>query len=117
MNASTRVAQLRAIISAVVDRTDSVLGALVLPDRSIRVVVQPEGWDGEKSNEALRKAHRQVLDRVQGKRKALITNRVRESDEEDSSYRMVAVPVLQRADYATGYLLLLKSSIASEFGA
>jgi diguanylate cyclase (GGDEF)-like protein len=117
MNSTTRLDPLRAILAAVVDRTDSVLGALVLPDRSIRVVVQPEGWDGEKSNEALRRAHRQVLDRVQGKRKALITNRVRESDAEDSSYRMVAVPVLQRPDFAIGYLLMLKSSIASEFGA
>lgn len=117
LNSTTRIDPLRAILAAVVDRTDAVLGALVIPDRSIRVVSQPEGWDSEKSNEALRRAHRQVLDRVQEKRKALITNRVRESDGEASSYRMVAVPVLQRTDFAIGYLLLLKSNIGSEFGA
>lgn len=117
MNSTTRLDPLRTIIAAVVDRADAVLGALVIPDRSIRIVVEPEGWDSEKAREALRRAHRQVLDRVQGKRKALITNRVRESDDDASSYRMVAVPVLQRADYAVGYLVLLKSNIGSEFGA
>lgn len=115
-NSTTRLDPLRAILAAVVDRSDAALGALVLPDRSIRIVVEPEGWDNEKAREALRRAHRQVLDRVQAKRKALITNRVREGDDESSSYRLAAVPILQRADHAVGYVLLLKSSIGSEFG-
>ncbi len=107
---------LRAVLAAIVDRTDSALAALVLPDRSIRLVVEPDGWNNEQAQDAQRRAHRRLLSSVVGKCAPVISNKVRGKDDEASAYRLVAVPVLQRADRAVGYLLLLKSSIGSDYG-
>lgn len=115
-NATAQVDPLRSILAALVDRADAALAALIIPDRSIRIVVEPEGWNNEKAREALRRLHRRVLSTVQSKRQALISNRAREDEGEAAEYRSIAVPILQRADHAMGYLLLLKSHIASEFG-
>lgn len=107
---------LRAMLTAVVDRADAALAALVIPDRSLRLVVEPDGWNNEQAQDALRRAHRRLLTSVVGKCASTISNRVREKGDEASAYRLVAVPLLQRADQAAGYLLLLKSSIGSDFG-
>jgi len=107
---------LRAALAAIVDRTDSALAALVLPDRSIRLVVEPDGWNNEQAQDAQRRAHRRLLSSVVGKCATVISNRVRGKDDAASAYRLVAAPVLRRADSACGYLLLLKSSIGSDYG-
>ncbi len=114
--ASAQRDPLRAILTALVDRSDAALGALVIPERSIRVVVEPEVWNNDKAQDALRRAHRRVLSCVQSTRKAMLTNRVREANDTDSAYRMVAVPILQDPEHAIGYVLLLKSAIGSDFG-
>lgn len=107
---------LRELLSSLIERTDAALGAIVIPDRSLRLLVEPAGWSAAPAREALHRAHRQVLTAIQLERKTFVANKVREQASEASAYRVMAAPVLQRADHSIGYIALLRSAIGSEFG-
>ncbi len=116
INAATNAEPLRELLTALVDRTDAALGAIVIPDNSIRLIVEPSGWSGEPAREALRRAHRKILTWIQLERSTFLANKVREQVAESSAYRLIATPILRRADHPIGYLALLRSAIGSEFG-
>jgi diguanylate cyclase (GGDEF)-like protein len=116
-NACTRAEPLREVIANLVDQSDAALGAIIVPERAIRVVVEPSGWNSEPAREAVRRSHRKVLTAMQSTRKPLLTKAVADSDGKPSDYELFAAPILERADYASGYVLLVKSGIAGDFGA
>jgi EAL domain-containing protein (putative c-di-GMP-specific phosphodiesterase class I)/GGDEF domain-containing protein len=142
INSTTSTEPLRELLAALVSRTDSALGAVVVPDSSIRVIVESPGWSGETAKDALRRAHRQVLSWVQLERRTFLSSRPFKQDtdrdpDEDSlaglppepvpevqpakdsgslSYHVIATPILQRPDHPIGYVALLRSPFASEFG-
>ena len=143
INTASSSEPLRDLLAAVVSRTDSALGAVVVPHSSIRVIVESPGWSSETAKDALRRAHRQVLSWVQLERRTFLSSRPfkqdadRDSDDDsfaglspepepapeaakDSgslSYHVIATPILQRPDQPIGYVALLRSPFASEFGA
>ena len=142
INSATSTEPLRELLAAIVSRTDSALGAVVIPDSSIRVIVESPGWSSETAKDALRGAHRQVLSWVQLERRTFLSSRPFKQDadrdpDEDSfaglqpepepeaqpakesgslSYHVIATPILQRPDHPIGYVALLRSPFASEFG-
>ena len=142
INSAASAEPLRELLSAIVSRTDSALGAVVVPDSSIRVIVESPGWSGETAKDALRQAHRQVLSWVQLEKRTFLSSRPFNQDadsdpDEDSfaglqpepepetkpakdsgslSYHVIATPILQRPDHPIGYVALLRSPFASEFG-
>lgn len=116
MQAAASAEPLREVIARLVDQTDSALGAIIVPERSIRIVVEPVGWEGEAVREALRRVHRQVLAWMQIERRPLVLNEIGQAVE-PSRYRAVAAPIRERKDHASGYVVLLKSSVGGEFGA
>jgi EAL domain-containing protein (putative c-di-GMP-specific phosphodiesterase class I)/GGDEF domain-containing protein len=117
MSAATHAEPLRHLLATLVDRTDAALGAIIIPDLSIRLLAEPSGWSGEPAREALRRAHRQILTWMQLERTTYTANKVREQASDASAYRVIATPILQRADQPIGYVALLRSAIGSEFGA
>jgi EAL domain-containing protein (putative c-di-GMP-specific phosphodiesterase class I)/GGDEF domain-containing protein len=114
---ATHAEPLRHLLATIVERTDAALGAIMIPDLSIRLLAEPSGWSGEPAREALRRAHRQILTWMQTERKTFTSNKVREQASDASAYRLVAAPILQRPDQPIGYVALLRSAIGSEFGA
>ncbi|MGH8311381.1 MAG: diguanylate cyclase domain-containing protein, partial [Steroidobacteraceae bacterium] len=116
ISTATHPEPLRELMTKLVDRTDAALGAIVIPDNSIRLIVEPSGWSGEPAREALRRAHRKILTWMQRERSTFLVNRVREHGAESSAYRVIATPILQRPDHPVGYVALLRSAIGSEFG-
>jgi diguanylate cyclase (GGDEF)-like protein len=116
INSATHTEPLRELLKAFVDRTDAALGAIIIPDNSLRLVVEPDGWNSEPAREALRRAHRQILSWMQLEKSTYVTNKVREQSAEASAYRVLAAPILQRPDHPVGYIALLRSAISSEFG-
>ena len=116
INSATHAEPLRELLVTLVDRTDAALGAIIIPDNSIRLIVEPDGWSGEPAREALRRAHRQILTWMQLEKSTFVANKVREQSAEASAYRVLAAPILQRPDHPIGYITLLRSAIASEFG-
>ncbi|HEY7377418.1 MAG TPA: GGDEF domain-containing protein [Steroidobacteraceae bacterium] len=142
INAAGSAEPLRELLAAIVSHTDSALGAVVVPDNSIRILVESPGWSSETAKDALRRAHRQVLSWVQLERRTFLSSRPfkqdsdRDSDDDSFaglnpdpepepksakdagtlSYHVIAAPVLQRPDHAIGYVALLRSPFASEFG-
>ena len=142
INSAASAEPLRELLAAIVSRTDSALGAVVVPDSSIRVIVESPGWSGETAKDALRQAHRQVLSWVQLEKRTFLSSRPFKQDadsdpDEDSfaglqpepepetkpakdsgslSYHVIATPILQRPDHPIGYVALLRSPFATEFG-
>jgi len=116
INSATHTEPLRELLNLLVDRTDAALGAIIIPDNSMRLVVEPDGWSGAPAREALRRAHRQILTWMQLEKSTFVTNKVREQAAEASAYRVLAAPILQRPDHPIGYVTLLRSAIAAEFG-
>lgn len=116
MQATASAEPLREVIARLVDQTDSALGAIIVPERSLRIVVESVGWEGEAVREALRRAHRQVLAWMQIERRPLILNQIGHA-KEPGRYRVLAAPICERKDHADGYVVLLRSSLGSEFGA
>jgi EAL domain-containing protein (putative c-di-GMP-specific phosphodiesterase class I)/GGDEF domain-containing protein len=140
INSTASTEPLRELLAAVVSRTDAALGAVVVPDNSIRLIVESAGWSGETAKDALRRAHRQVLSWVQLERRTFLSSRPFKQDpdrdpDEDTfgglrdepepqpakdagslSYHIIATPILQRPEHPTGYVALLRSPFASEFG-
>ena len=116
MSAATHAEPLRHLLATIVDHADAALGAIIIPDLSIRLLAEPSGWSGEPAREALRLAHRQILTRMQTERSTYIANKVREEASDASAYRVIATPILQRPDQPIGYVALLRSAIGSEFG-
>lgn len=116
VNSATHAEPLRELLNTLVDRTDAALGAIIIPDNSLRLVVEPDGWSGEPAREALRRTHRQILTWMQLEKSTFVANKVREQSAEASAYRVLAAPILQRPDCPIGYITLLRSAIAAEFG-
>jgi EAL domain-containing protein (putative c-di-GMP-specific phosphodiesterase class I)/GGDEF domain-containing protein len=116
ISSATHAEPLRHLLATIVDRTDAALGAIVIPDLSIRLLAEPSGWSGEPAREALRRAHRQILTWMQLERTTYTANKVREQAADASAYRVIATPILQRPDQPIGYVALLRSAIGSEFG-
>ena len=116
ISSATHAEPLRQLLATVVEHTDSVLGAIIIPDLSIRLLAEPSGWSGEPAREALRRAHRQILTWMQLERTTFTANKVREQAADASAYRVIASPILQRPDHPIGYAALLRSAIGSEFG-
>lgn len=117
ISSATHAEPLRQLLATLVDRTDAALGAIIIPDLSIRLLAEPSGWSGEPAREALRRAHRQILTWMQVERSTFTANKVREQASDASAYRVIATPILQRPDQPIGYVTLLRSAIGSEFGA
>ncbi len=117
IGSATHAEPLRQLLATLVDRTDAALGAIIIPDLSIRLLAEPSGWSGEPAREALRRAHRQILTWMQLERTTFTANKVREQASDASAYRVIATPILQRPDHPIGYVTLLRSAIGSEFGA
>src|SRR5688572_26102827 len=107
---------IRAMLRALVDYTDAGIGALVLPARSLCLVAEPDGWNNEQAQDALRRSHRRVMAHVQKKLTPFVTNRAVEGAGDAEGYRLIAVPLIISPTQAVGYLALLKSSIGSDFG-
>src|SRR5262245_14043359 len=140
INSTASTEPLRELLAALVSRTDAALGAVVVPDNSIRLIVESAGWSSETAKDALRRAHRQVLSWVQLERRTFLSSRPfkqepdRDPDEdsfgglqEESeprqtkdagslSYHIIASPILQRPESPIGYVALVRSPFASEFG-
>jgi EAL domain-containing protein (putative c-di-GMP-specific phosphodiesterase class I)/GGDEF domain-containing protein len=116
ISSATHAEPLRHLLATIVERTDAALGAIVIPDLSIRLLAEPSGWSGEPAREALRRAHRQILTWMQLERTTYTANKVREQAADASAYRVIATPILQRPDQPIGYVALLRSAIGSEFG-
>jgi EAL domain-containing protein (putative c-di-GMP-specific phosphodiesterase class I)/GGDEF domain-containing protein len=116
ISSATHAEPLRQLLATIVEHTDAALGAIIIPDLSIRLLAEPSGWSGEPAREALKRAHRQILTWMQLERSTFTTNKVREQSSEASAYRVVASPILQRPDHPIGYVALLRSAIGSEFG-
>jgi EAL domain-containing protein (putative c-di-GMP-specific phosphodiesterase class I)/GGDEF domain-containing protein len=142
INGSGSAEPIRELLAAIVSRTDAALGAVVVPDNSIRIMVESPGWSSETAKDALRRAHRQVLSWVQLERRTFLSSRPfkqdadRDSDEDSFAglnpepeaepqpakdagaltYHVIATPILPRPDHAIGYVALLRSPFASEFG-
>ena len=75
INSATSTEPLRELLAAIVSRTDSALGAVVVPDSSIRLIVESAGWSSETAKDALRQAHKQVLSWVQLERRTFLSSR------------------------------------------
>jgi len=140
INSTASAEPLRELLAAIVSRTDAALGAVVVPDNSIRLIVESAGWSSETAKDALRRAHRQVLSWVQLERRTFLSSRPFKQDadrdpDEDTfgglqeepepqpakdagslSYHIIATPILQRPEHPVGYVALLRSPFASEFG-
>jgi EAL domain-containing protein (putative c-di-GMP-specific phosphodiesterase class I)/GGDEF domain-containing protein len=142
INSASSAEPLRELLAAILSRTDSALGAVVVPDSSIRVIVESPGWSSETAKDALRRAHRQVLSWVQLERRTFLSSRTfkqesdRDSDDDSFagliaepepepkpakdagslSYHVIATPILQQPDRPIGYVALLRSPFATEFG-
>ncbi|HSC06944.1 MAG TPA: EAL domain-containing protein, partial [Steroidobacteraceae bacterium] len=116
ISSATHAEPLRHLLATIVERTDAALGAIIIPDLSIRLLAEPSGWSGEPAREALRRAHRQILTWMQLERTTYTANKVREQAADASAYRVMATPILQRPDQPIGYVALLRSAIGSEFG-
>ena len=142
INSATSTEPLRELLAAIVSRTDAALGAVVVPDSSIRLIVESPGWSSENAKDALRRAHRQVLSWVQLERRTFLSSRpFKQEQDEDTdadsfgalepepepqspsraesgslSYHVIATPISQRPDQPIGYVALLRSPFASEFG-
>jgi EAL domain-containing protein (putative c-di-GMP-specific phosphodiesterase class I)/GGDEF domain-containing protein len=116
ISAATHPEPLRHLLATVVEHADAALGAIIIPDLSIRLLAEPSGWSGEPAREALRRVHRQILTRMQTERSTFMSNKVREQASDASAYRVIAAPILQRPDQPIGYVALLRSAIGSEFG-
>lgn len=117
IGSATHAEPVRQLLSTLVDHADAALGAIIIPDQSIRLIVEPSGWSGEPAREALKRAHRQILTWMQLERRTFVANKVREQAADASAYRLIATPILQRPDHPIGYAALLRSAIGSEFGA
>jgi EAL domain-containing protein (putative c-di-GMP-specific phosphodiesterase class I)/GGDEF domain-containing protein len=116
INSATQTEPLRELLGALVDRADAAIGAIIIPDNSFRLVVEPDGWSAEPAREALKRVHRQILSWIQLEKSCFVSNKVREKSKEASAYRVLAAPILQRPDHPIGYVVLLRSAIAPEFG-
>ena len=142
INSATSAEPLRELLAAIVSRTDAALGAIVVPDSSIRIIVESPGWSSDTAKEALRRAHRQVLSWVQLERRTFLSSKpFKEEPNEDTdddafgsldsepqpqapsrpqtdslTHHVIATPILQRPDQPIGYVALLRSPFASEFG-
>ena len=116
ISSATHAEPLRHLLATIGDRADAALGAIIIPDLSIRLLAEPSGWSGEPAREALRRAHRQILTWMQLERTTYTANKVREQAADASAYRVIATPILQRPDQPIGYVALLRSAIGSEFG-
>jgi diguanylate cyclase (GGDEF)-like protein len=116
VGSATHTEPLRELLKALVDHSDAALGAIIIPDNSFRLVVEPEGWSSGPAREALKRAHRLILSRTQLEKSTFVSNKVREQSAEASAYRLLATPILQRPDHPIGYVTLLRSAIAPDFG-
>ena len=116
ISSASHAEPLRHLLATIVEHADAALGAIIIPDLSIRLLAEPSGWSGEPAREALRRAHRQILTWMQLERTTYTANKVREQASDASAYRVIATPILQRPDQPIGYVSLLRSAIGSEFG-
>jgi EAL domain-containing protein (putative c-di-GMP-specific phosphodiesterase class I)/GGDEF domain-containing protein len=115
MSAETHAEPLPEIIRCLVEYTDAALGALVIPERSLRIFAEHGGWDPEKTREVFERTLRRVHTRTQVERRPLIVNQLRGTSDTER-YRLLAAPILQRADLALGYVALLKPHFGAKFG-
>ncbi len=85
INSATSTEPLRELLAAIVSRTDAALGAVVVPDSSIRLIVESPGWSTENAKDALRRAHRQVLSWVQLERRTFLSSRPFKQDPDEDT--------------------------------
>jgi diguanylate cyclase (GGDEF)-like protein len=112
--------RISTLMTAAVAHLQCVLGALLVPDRQLRIVRTADAAR-HSAEEALRNLESPMLNWVQRKNEPMVVNKptlVKKDDAAGSApspLRLLAVPVIGHANAPEGALVLLRSTEAPEF--
>jgi diguanylate cyclase (GGDEF)-like protein len=107
-----RAEDLRTLLHNATRHMDCLLGALIVPEKSIAIMATPEGRAADSS--VLARTHRQLLQLVQTRREAVVINRVGTAAEQ-LPYRILCCPVRHPGGRVTGVLALFRREDGAEF--
>jgi hypothetical protein len=104
------------LVRACAKHLNCVLGALLIPDKSISICASGQGMQPGAGTEILARTHRHLLAWAQVQRRTLVVNRVAANGPLGTvPYKILACPVLQGAQRVIGILLLFKAANGEDF--
>ena len=105
--------ELGLLVQACVDHFGCVLGALVIPERSVAICKSKSGSRPEVS--ILTATHRHLLNWAQLQRRTLLVNRANTSQKGLPPYKILSVPVRHASGRVTGFLAMFRAAGAVDF--
>jgi diguanylate cyclase (GGDEF)-like protein len=105
--------ELGLLVQTCVDHFGCILGALVIPERSVAICKSKSGTKPQVS--ILTSTHRHLLNWSQLQRRTLLVNRANGGQSGLPPYKILSVPVRHASGRVTGFLAMFRPSTAEDF--
>ncbi|MGA7539675.1 MAG: EAL domain-containing protein [Steroidobacteraceae bacterium] len=109
--------QVRRVIGASIEHFGCELGAVLIPERNVRLVHTVTNDFEDSAKLALRNLEGPLLDWVRRKNAPMLVNHGNTAGHVQQTLRVLAVPITTRAEVPDGALVLLRSNERTEFRA